>query len=304
MFSTLSNFVLQRPPAYLLVFHGSCDRRPQEAAELLAGFFSQRIQYANLEPLVGTKAANLPLQKAYPFAGDFVPTRAIYSNGGAVSTSEQPVVEVASLEGSSTALHEQIAEFGRKLQGAATNLAISGPTRIGILPLFLLQGMHVMQDIPEEISLAQEILGQDFRIEVAPHIGAHPGLYRLITERLAALPVEAWVLLSHGSRRLGANQAVEDLADRLGAVTAYWSVSPNLETRLHELADLGLRKIGIFPYFLFSGNITDAIAQLVSRLSHQFPTLDLHFTTPLEATPELADLLVDFAKETIKNFNS
>jgi sirohydrochlorin ferrochelatase len=73
---------------------------------------------------------------------------------------------------------------------------------------------------------------------------------------------------------------------------------------LHELADLGLRKIGIFPYFLFSGNITDAIAQLVSRLSHQFPTLDLHFTTPLEATPELADLLVDFAKETIKNFNS
>lgn len=216
------------------------------------------------------------------------------SNPHPISEPAAPIVEVAALEGDRLALHQKIEQLGKKLQ--RQNPAPTAP-QIVVLPLFLLQGTHVMEDIPAEVAQAQEALGQAIGIAIAPYLGSHPGLYRLITERMAALPVEAWILLAHGSRRALANQFIETLAERLGAVTAYWSVAPDLETRLHELRELGLKRIAILPYFLARGGITDAIARLVATFSHQFPSLELHLTPPLDAASELVDLIIDLATE-------
>ncbi len=212
-----------------------------------------------------------------------------------ISNSSLPLVDIAALEGDVLPLHKQIMQWGQTLQSALVNGGIPELKRLVVLPLFLLPGVHVMEDIPAEVALAQQLLGESVSLEITPHLGSHPGFYRLIAERMSPLPVEAWILLAHGSRRPTANHPIEALAERLGAITAYWSMRPDLESRLQELNDLGLKKIAILPYFLFSGTITDAIAQTVDRLSHQFPTLDLHLVPPLEAHPELADLLVDLA---------
>ncbi|WP_421658475.1 sirohydrochlorin chelatase [Leptothermofonsia sp. ETS-13] len=291
---------MQSVPAYLLVFHGSCDRRPQEAARGLARFFYQRIQYFKLASLVGAKTTTVEPEEKLLFNGNLA-IPAFYDADEASSLElNSPSVEVASLEGSSTSLHEQIVDFGHQLWTAAANPALSAPLRIVVLPLFLLQGVHVMEDIPSEVALAQQVLGRSFQVEIAPHLGSHPRLYRLITERMAAVPAEAWILLAHGSRRPNANRAIEALAERLGAVPAYWAVPPDLETRLSELRSLGLRKIAIFPYFLFKGTVTDAIAQQVILLSSQFPGLSLHLTSPLEASAELADLLMELARRALQ----
>jgi sirohydrochlorin ferrochelatase len=111
---------------------------------------------------------------------------------------------------------------------------------------------------------------------------------------MAGQPMEAWVLLAHGSHRAAANQEIEALADRLGAIPAFWAVSPDLETRLQELADLGIRRVGIFPYFLFAGGTTDAISQRVAGLAQRFPSLKLE--SPLAADPDIADFLVELTQ--------
>ena len=245
-------------PAYLLVIHGSRDPRPAIAVAELAQLFAARVRHPALSSL---------------------------TEFGTDSTASPPV-GTASLECHPLPLHQQIVEFCQSHPGTRSLI---------ILPLFLLPGVHVMEDLPQEIALAQQTLAA-VEIQVRPHLGAQPKLRRLLNERMSNQPIAAWILLSHGSRRPGANQPIVDLADHLGAVPAYWSVPPNLDMQIQTLSQQGLKKIGILPYFLFPGGITEAIAQSVDAIAAQNPDLSLHLTPPLQAGSELADLLIDLAQ--------
>lgn len=271
---------MQYSVAYLLVFHGSRDPRPPLAAQTLAQLVAQRLQHAQESSTLGVVGGERSLWTID------APPRSV---AGSATATLQPQVGTASLEGHPLPLHQQIEQFAQTLLPSVI------PVRLVVLPLFLLAGVHVMEDIPAELALAQQALGQQVTIDLRPHLGSHPKLQRVITERMSPLPVEAWILLAHGSRRAGANQPIEAMAERLGAVSAYWSVPPNLESRLQSLIQLGLSRVAILPYFLFSGGITDAIAQMVEALAQQFPTLDLQLTAPLDASAEIADLLVELS---------
>lgn len=249
--------------AYLLVYHGSRDPRPQAAVTELADLFAQRMAHRNA----------------------LVP-HAVDARSPAIATSGP--VETAYLDCGPLPLHLQIVQFCQVVAGSA-------PLRLHIVPLFLLAGVHVTEDIPAEVALAKAQLGDRVTITIAPHIGSHLRLRRILNERMSPVPAEAWILLAHGSRRVGANQPIVALAEHLGAVPAFWSVPPDLELQIQTFEQMGLRQIAILPYFLFPGGITDAIATRVEQLRQQFPTLNLHLDTPLAASAELADLLLDFA---------
>jgi sirohydrochlorin cobaltochelatase len=262
--------------------------------DALAERFAQKMQHAGLEKLSMSGAGSA-------IAAEQSSQATVFPRATTVITADvaRPLASTACLECNPLPLHRQIEQFSAVAQSTlATNSASqANRCRLVLLPLFLLPGVHVMEDIPKEIALARQALGDEIAIELRPAIGAHPGLHRLVTECMAAQPVEAWILLSHGSRRANGNHPVAALAERLGALTAYWSVAPSLESRLQELSQLGLRNVGILPYFLFAGGITDAIAQTVETLSQQFPTLKLHLAEPLAASSELTDLLVDLAQD-------
>lgn len=194
----------------------------------------------------------------------------------------QAPVGIATLECSPLALHEQIRQFSQTLTPQNID-------HIQIVPLFLLPGVHVVEDIPNQVQIAQQ--SASITIALSPHLGTHPGLKNLLASRLS--PETAYILLSHGSRRSGGNQSVEDLADALNLVPAYWLVAPSLETRLQELSQKGHQNVTILPYFLFPGGITDAIAQTVEQLAPKFPHLHLTLAAPLEVSHALVDLLVD-----------
>ncbi len=195
-------------------------------------------------------------------------------------------VGTAYLELSSEPLHEQIKQF-------ALHAKAFDCTDVKIVPMFLLSGVHVMEDIPAEVALSQQTLGQDMMISLQPYLGTHTGLWRLFVEQMVFKDVEAWIVLSHGSRRPQALEPVEALAKRLEAVTAYWSVLPSLESRVEELIAAGYKKIGILTYFLFPGGITDAIARKQEELKLQFPGVSFHLAEPLGATRELAEVIWD-----------
>ncbi|MEO1430982.1 MAG: sirohydrochlorin chelatase [Cyanobacteria bacterium J06632_19] len=245
--------------AYLLVSHGSRDPRPQVAMEDLARNLSNKLEnYSNSDGSSGVLS----------------PTKCDY------------LIGTAYLELHPQALHEQIVDFSQKVKK-------KGCRRLKILPLFLLQGIHVTEDIPQEVELAKKTLASDISIELQPHLGSYFGLQRLMAKKIRDISLDGKIIVAHGSRRLEANTNIEAMAISLNAVAAYWAISPSLKDIVAQLVADGKKKIVIVPYFLFAGGITDAIAQSIQDLKLQFPMVSFKLYEPLGANGELIDLIWD-----------
>ncbi|MGL4622789.1 sirohydrochlorin chelatase [Chroococcidiopsis sp.] len=302
--------------AYLLVSHGSRDPRPQVAMERLAWLLqgsreqgagsretresgekilrvsshTSHTSHTTHHDAANIGAAPMRGKPALPPAcEDASPPpaspRTTYSRLP-TSDSLSPLIGTACLELSQKPLHQQIAEFSDRALSC-------GYQQVQIVPLFLLPGVHVMEDIPAEVEQARQALKVKVKLELRPHLGFHAGLARLLKQQLDRTQAEKTILLAHGSRRAGSEHPVEAIAQQISAVTAYWSVAPSLDERVQELALAGWRRIAIVPYFLFAGGITDAIADVVGQLQQQFPAIEFCLMQPLGATQELADLVWD-----------
>jgi sirohydrochlorin cobaltochelatase len=264
---------LKLSSAYLLVSHGSRDPRSTIELEQLAKLVRQQLENNLI---------------------DYQP-RYLENNGRSarLSTlaSKPPslLVGTACLEAAEIPLNERIVEFS--LQAKAYNLK-----RLQIIPMFLSAGVHVTRDIPTEIFLAQQIVGEQMIIELSPYLGSNLGLSKLVAKQFDRLPAEGRILLAHGSRITTANQSCKAIASQLGAIAAYWSVSPSLAEQIEALAKNGHKRIAIGLYFLFPGGIIDAIAQQVQQLQQAFPDLELLLGKPLGATAQLANLIVESNK--------
>jgi sirohydrochlorin cobaltochelatase len=205
-------------------------------------------------------------------------------------------VKTAVLECSPLPLHQQIQDFAQA--AIAQNC-----THLYLLPLFLLPGVHVMEDIPAEVAIAQSRLGETLPLITLPYLGTNPHLYPLLkhsdppsgsTGQISTGQGETGrVLMSHGSRRDGGNAPVAAIAAQMGAVSAYWSVAPSLQTQVANLVGQGCQDIVILPYFLFEGGITDAIAQTVAQLAQEHPTTQFTMAETLSANPNLATHIVN-----------
>lgn len=251
------------PSAYLLVAHGSRDLRPQIAMEQLAKLIYQ-------QKLLDARTSNK------------------YARNSAdnLLTILEPLVEVAYLELDPLPLHEAIKQ---KCDRALD----CGYDKLQVVPLFLLSGVHVMEDIPQEVAKARQISSPKITIDLQAHLGTHPGLINLLTDQMAQTTAEAWILIAHGSRRPGAKAPIEELASKLEAYSAYWAIQPSLETRVEQLVNTGCKNIGIVPYFLFAGGITDAISATVNELKTKFPSISFQLVEPLGASSKLANLIIN-----------
>jgi sirohydrochlorin ferrochelatase len=146
--------------------------------------------------------------------------------------------------------------------------------------------VHVTEDIPAEVILATEKIGDLVKLVVAPFLGDDPNFADLFGANRSSLPSQS-IILAHGSRKTGGNAIVEQLAHRLDLTAAYWSVAPSLADTVAQLVATGATEIGILPYFLFAGGITDAIEKLVLELRAQYPQVQLRLGEPVGNSPEL-----------------
>jgi sirohydrochlorin cobaltochelatase len=193
------------------------------------------------------------------------------------------IVATAQLELAEQPLHCQICDL-------ADNCRKQGIDRLIILPLFLLPGVHVMDDIPAEVAIAQQELGTPIEITVAPFLGNAPNLAEAFARNRFDLPAST-TILGHGSRRAGGNTPIERLAADLELEIAYWSIAPSLTDRVTALVATGATEIGILPYFLFAGGITDAIAEMVTNLADRFPQVKFTLGELLGDSPHLVAIL-------------
>ncbi|NJO27224.1 MAG: sirohydrochlorin chelatase [Richelia sp. SL_2_1] len=186
-------------------------------------------------------------------------------------------------------LHQQIIDFSRKL-------IADGCRHLKIIPLFLLPGIHVTEDIPSEVELAKLALGEDIFIELQPYLGSEKGLQKLLTKKINS-SVDGRIIVAHGSRRIQANNIIEAMAISVNAVAAYWAVSPSLQDIVAQLVADGKKRIEIIPYFLFAGGITDAIVESIEDLKLHFPGVSFQLYEPLGANGELIDLIWDLMQK-------
>lgn len=265
--------VLTSCSAYLLVSHGSRNQRAQLALWQL----TQLVRWQLKTNVILTQGNYLEQQ---------LPNLPREKTVATVNQEQCPLVSSACLELTTLPLHEQITQFARGANRA-------GCQQIEILPLFLLSGVHVREDIPAEVAKAQKILGTTINLQLCSYLGSRAGMLKLLSEQFAQMPSDGRILLTHGSRRQGSNQLSEVLATRLKAIPAYWSVFPSLAEQVETLLRSGKHKIAILPYFLFSGKITEAIATQVQQLQQTFSTVELILGQPLGPTKELAKLILE-----------
>ncbi|MGD1948085.1 MAG: sirohydrochlorin chelatase [Leptolyngbyaceae cyanobacterium] len=283
--------------AYLLISHGSRDPRHQVAINRLAQLVRERLNPSLLGPW---SQSSSPLRVEERSAvtvlgatGSLKPE----GRGSALTTlprvvtsparlpQDRFIVGTAVLDFGLLPLHQQICEFGRRLTSA-------GIARLQLVPLFLLRGKHVMEDIPEEVELARKQLDGMIDLEIGEHIGGSQGMFDLLTHRFSHSPKDGRLIIAHGSRRVKGNQMVNNLAKSLGTSVAYWTKESDIEKQTIQLMQQGCPTLTIFPYFLFTGGITDAVAHLTEELAERFPRTSFRLLPPLGATADMADLIV------------
>lgn len=201
-----------------------------------------------------------------------------------VQSGQPQWVQTATLEFGPVPLKQQICDWGQHWQQI---------DQLVILPLFLLPGTHVNVDIPDVVSTVRQFLPGSMGIEVRSHLGSHPELCQILQATMPTTHVDRWILLSHGSRYPGGNQPIEEMADQLGATPAYWSVQPSLQQTVAQIATRPGLRIGVKPYFLFTGSIIDTISREVDQLKCDFKHINLTFSSPLEPSAQLVHLIQD-----------
>jgi len=241
--------------AYLLVAHGSRDPRPQYALDALAQQVREAIAHR-------TPAA-------------------VSSTGSPPPDAVATPVETACLELQPQPLHQQILAFVDRAIAPSPH-PLPHPPALSIVPLFLLPGVHVMDDIPAEVAIAQRALGDRVHLQIYPYLGETVDLAQALIPLMP--PRGSLILMSHGSRRPGGNVPIEHLAQRLKATVAYWSISPGLEEQLLRQVQQGCQEITVLPYILFPAGITDAIATTLDTLAYRYPQVRF------QALPALSDL--------------
>jgi sirohydrochlorin ferrochelatase len=208
------------------------------------------------------------------------------------------------LEGQELSLSQQLEKF-------ATEVIQVGISEIVILPLFLLEGVHVSDDIPEQVAITQnslqkmfpDLLPNKFIFRIMAHLGTALQIPSLLLQHFekytehsnlehSNLEKQGRILMAHGSRRAGANQVVEDLATQSQAIAAYWGVEPKIETQIENLISQGTNKVTVLPYFLTEGGITDAIANKLKPYSDRIQIQQL--PVPL-SNEQIVDLALKFA---------
>ncbi|MGD1928167.1 MAG: sirohydrochlorin chelatase [Leptolyngbyaceae cyanobacterium] len=279
--------------AYLLVSHGSSDPRHQAGLNRLAQAtrpYLTRSLAAEPPSVAAILRGQSSLNSTWPQPSASWPLDALASSSLQFTESSQdaPIIGVATLEAHKVSLAQQIAVF-------AQNVWSQGMRQVVIVPLFLLAGIHVKEDLPQEIAAAEAQLPARLQLTCAPYLGGAGDFKHYVSQRLARVEADQCILLAHGSRRPAGNRAIQKLGAIFDTDVAFWSVPPDLETQVANSMQRGYRRIAIAPFFLFPGSITDVITRRTEALAEAFPKLSLRLLSPLGISADLGQVVADLA---------
>jgi sirohydrochlorin cobaltochelatase len=211
-----------------------------------------------------------------------------------------------------TAVEPCFLELARPtISEAMSRLAARGLEQVTAVPLLLFAAGHAKRDIP----LAVDHAAREHRIarvRISPHLGCHPAMVELSTQRYQAavqdcppLPAEETLLLivGRGSREPEANSDLAKFArlrwerTPVGRLeTCYVAMTqPTLADGLEFASRLGYCRIVVQPHLLFSGVLTRRIADMVSSARREYPKKEWILVEPLGPGEQIARVIVEQA---------
>jgi sirohydrochlorin ferrochelatase len=113
------------------------------------------------------------------------------------------------------------------------------------------------------------------------------------------------IVFAHGSRIEAANQSVREAAAGLARTGGFSHVEPaflelgqpDLEGAAARLAEAGVRRIVVVPYFLTLGlHMERDLPVLIEKISRIHNGLEIAVTPPLDGHPALIQALLDRAR--------
>jgi sirohydrochlorin ferrochelatase len=118
------------------------------------------------------------------------------------------------------------------------------------------------------------------------------------------------VIFAHGSSVPSANDAVRAVAKAVAAAgaferveTAFLEARPSLAEAVAHLAEGGITRILVVPYFLTLGiHLQRDLPAIVERLSQAHGNVEIRVTPPLDGHPALVQILLERAHEALSDW--
>jgi sirohydrochlorin ferrochelatase len=114
------------------------------------------------------------------------------------------------------------------------------------------------------------------------------------------------ILFAHGSSVEPANEAVRKVAGKVAAGSAFARVTPaflevgrpDLRGAVRELAEAGMQRVVIVPYFLVPGvHLTRDLPGIVAELRSIYQSVSIEVTDSLDQHPALVEAVLDRARK-------
>lgn len=180
---------------------------------------------------------------------------------------------------------------------AADGLSYDGIDKAVVVPLLFCEGYHQNNDVPEALAEARAAVASDMELLLAEPLGLRDDVAECVATHAlrAATPNLIVIVYAVGSSVPGANDAVEDFADRVGkrlskALGAPVTTAAAFATRggvdivkraVHENAD----SVVVVPLFVTDGLLLQSVSTLAE------PEGPMHGR--LTVLPPLKDALAD-----------
>jgi sirohydrochlorin cobaltochelatase len=199
------------------------------------------------------------------------------------------------------------------LADAVAELVEGGARRFAAVPLVLVSAGHAKGDIPAALA-REEQRHPGTSYAYGRPLGPHPGLLAVLERRLdevvglAEREDTTVLLVGRGSTDPDANAEVCKVARLLwegrgyaGVETAFVSLAaPDVPSGLDRCAKLGAKRIVVLPYFLFTGILPERVRRQSEGWGAAHPEVELRQADVIGPEPELAELVMERYRETLK----
>ncbi|TKA09795.1 sirohydrochlorin chelatase [Actinacidiphila oryziradicis] len=199
------------------------------------------------------------------------------------------------------------------LADAVRELAGKGVRSFAAVPLVLVSAGHAKGDIPAALA-REEQRHPGTSYAYGRPLGPHPALLTVLERRLdEQVSLEergetTVLLVGRGSTDPDANAEVCKVARLLwegrgyaGVEPAFVSLAaPDVPSGLDRCAKLGARRVVVLPYFLFTGILPDRVRQQAEGWAAAHPEVDVRQADVIGPEPELAELVMERYRETLK----
>jgi sirohydrochlorin ferrochelatase len=159
-----------------------------------------------------------------------------------------------------------------------------------LYPLFLLEGVHVREDLPAALEQVTQ-RHRDLQVRFADPLGSSAVFFHWLQTWLAKQPEASWVFVTHGSRLPQAQTALLRCAQQFHAPLVAWTQAGTLEQTLDQSYRSGCRALRILPLFLFPGALPAKLGHQLCHWHWQHPDVCLRLAPVLSGLPGFVPML-------------